>query len=538
MNRESANPLTLAFLTLLMSGACMSTEDYREEADSEVYDIIDSRRGALGLIDDFQIGAPTDSLRTRILAGGEREVQLTLIECLAVAAEDSREYQARRESLYRVALELTRRRWDFSYQETSSGLASADGTLLDAGTASGSAGAGISKLFSSGARLLSDVSLDLVRNIGTGDGWSLFSNFSFSLTQPLLRGYGKDIVLEPLKQAERDVMYEARSFERFRRTFAFDVASRFYRIVQQRDTLFNEESNYESLIRIRLRNQAFAEAGRLSDIQVDQALQDELRAQDRVVESRRSLETSLDDFALFLGLPIETKIELIESEETAFGIADLLESDLAEELAISLALTERLDYLTVVDRVVDTERRVLVAENALLGAFDVSAGFDGRSNDDEPGSYSRSDVNWELSAALDLPIDQIPERNAYRLSTLDYAAAKRDHDQLHDGIFADIRAELRELAARRESYEIQTGAVKLARRRVESSSLNQEAGRADTRDLLEAQAALIQAENEATRAFTDYTLAGLALFRDMGLLRVVDAGVTVASELVSDVSRP
>ncbi len=530
---SAPSKVQLFLLVCLCLGSCKAPADYHEEADSEVYDIIDSRRAALGLDDGFQVDAPKDSLRSRILAGADRQVRLTLVECLAVAAEDSREYQARRESLYRVALDLTRTRWDFSYQETASGLATADGTLLDAGTASGTAGVGVSKLFSSGARLLSDISLELVRDIGTGDGWSLFSNFTFSLTQPLLRGYGKDIVLEPLKQAERDVIYEARAFERFRRTFAFDVASRFYRIVQQRDTLRNEESNYESLVRIRERNQAFSEAGRLSDIQVDQALQDELRAEDRVVESRRSLETSLDDFALFLGLPIEAEIELVESDETAFGIADLLERDFAEELAVSLAFAQRMDFLTVVDRVDDSERRVKVAEDALLGAFDISANFDGRSNDDEPGSYSKTDLNWNLSAALDLPIDQLPERNAYRLSTLQLAAAKRNHDELRDSIFADIRAELRELAARRESHEIQTGAVTLARRRVESSRLNQEAGRADTRDVLEAQESLIQAENEATRAFTDYTLAGLALFRDMGLLRVLDGGVTVESELVA-----
>ena len=536
MSKSTASAGSL-LLACLLGGACKSAEDYYQEADSEVYDIISSRREALGLDDGFQVNAPADSLRSRILAGGEREVRLTLVECLAVAAEDSREYQARRESLYRVALELTRRRWDFSYQGTSSGLASADGTLLDAGTASGTVGAGVSKLFSSGARLLSDVSLELVRDIGTGDGWSLFSNFTFNLTQPLLRGYGEDIVFEPLKQAERDVMYEARDYERFRRTFAFDVASRFYRIIQQRDTLRNEESNYESLIRIRERNQAFAEAGRLSDIQVDQALQDELRAQDRVVESRRSLETSLDDFALFLGLPIESQIIRVNTEETAFGIADLLERDFANDLAVTLALAQRMDYLTVVDRVADSERSVMIAEDALLGAFDVSADFNGRSDDDEPGSYSRSGLDWELSAAFDLPIDQIPERNAYRISTLERAAANRTHDQLRDSITADIRAELRELAARRESHEIQTGAVQLARRRVESSSLNQEAGRADTRDVLEAQESLIQAENEATRAFTDYTLAGLAIFRDMGLLRVRGSGVTVESELVDGVTK-
>jgi len=60
-------------------------------------------------------------------------------------------------------------------------------------------------------------------------------------------------------------------------------------------------------------------------------------------------------------------------------------------------------------------------------------------------------------------------------------------------------------------------AVRLAERRVSSTSLFLQAGRAQIRDLLEAQEALILAQNGLTAAITDFRIADLALKRDMGV---------------------
>ena len=59
--------------------------------------------------------------------------------------------------------------------------------------------------------------------IANGDGWDAVSDFSVSWTQPLLRGSAREVVLEPLTQAERNLVYSVRNFERFRRTFALPV---------------------------------------------------------------------------------------------------------------------------------------------------------------------------------------------------------------------------------------------------------------------------------------------------------------------------
>ncbi len=522
----------LAGLALALP-ACKSPADYQEDADREVTGILAARRAELGATDGFEVVPPEGSLRARILAGEVTELEgLTLVDCLRIAAENSRAYQDRRESLFLEALDLTRTRWDFDWQETATGNASVTGDFDDANTGSGIGGLGISKLFASGAQFFADISLEFTRSLSQGDGWDAISGLTLDITQPLLRDFGDEITLEPLTQAERDVLYEARAYERFRRTFAFDVASLYFRILGQRDTLRNERANQESLRRLRERNEAFAEAGRLSDIQVDQARQNELAADDSVVAAEQRLETSLDDFKLFLGLPIDTPLALAASSADELQIQSLIDNDVPEGLAVTTALTQRLDYHTVVERVDDAERDVLVAEDDLRARFDLTGNLSATSREGQPLTTGSEGANWTVGAVIDLPIDNLPERNAYRSSLIGLEAARRAEVDFRDSLTADIRAELRDLIAQGERLEIQTGAVELAERRVESTLLNQEAGRADTRDVLEAQEDLVAAENRATQALTDYTLAGLALFRDMGLLRVDADGVRVEPVLL------
>jgi outer membrane protein TolC len=126
---------------------------------------------------------------------------------------------------------------------------------------------------------------------------------------------------------------------------------------------------------------------------------------------------------------------------------------------------------------------------------------------------------------MDLPIDRFPERNNYRKSLIAQQAVIRAADEFADQIRVDVREDLGTVRVALETYRIQQNAVTLAQRRVESTGLNLEAGRANTRDILESQQALLQAQNAATRALIDYHLARLTLFLDLELLRVDPSGI-------------
>jgi len=519
--------LTRVALAGVLSTACLTPTEHIAAADGEAYAIIQERRDALAAGGVFTLDRAANSLRER-LAAGETPGALSLPALLHAAAENSRTYQDQRESLYLAALDLTLERWRFSLQTTADGEAS----VAEDGSGTRSAGvlsqAGFSRLLGTGAQIVGDASVELFRDIDTSDGWDALSNLSLTITQPLLRGFGSDIVLEPLTQAERDVLYQARVYERFRRTFAFDVAERFFDILRQGDTLINEEENARGLTVLRQRNEAFAEAGQLNEIQVDQAQQDELRARNRVIDAQRSLQTQLDSFKLLLGLPVDSDLPLDPSDNFSLERWPSLDLDPPEALVIELALVNRFDHLTAIQQVEDAERRFLVAEDGLRLGLDLALSGSSASPEGRPLAHDSGTIRpWRLALELDLPVDMIPERNAYRESMIDLERARRDAEESADGIVAELRGALRSLAAARKSHDIQERAVELAERRVLSTELNLEAGRADTRDVLESKEALLQARNSLTATLTEFILSGLALYRDMELLRISDTGINV-----------
>ena len=78
----------------------------------------------------------------------------------------------------------------------------------------------------------------------------------------------------------------------------------------------------------------------------------------------------------------------------------------------------------------------------------------------------------------------------------------------------------------RESYRIQIVARRVADRRVSRTRAMQEEGRQfSQRDINEALAAQLAAENQVTQALIQYRLSELELQRDMGLLRVGEDGL-------------
>jgi len=317
-----------------------------------------------------------------------------------------------------------------------------------------------------------------------------------------------------------------RTYERFRRTFAVDVVSRYYAILRTLDNITNEQANLESLLLLRLRNQAMADAGRMNDIQVDQAYQDELRAQASLVDLFETYGGQMDQFMLLLGIPTETVAELDRSELESLKTLDGTDlQNMDPDALVVLSLQRRLDLVTTRDRLIDAQRRTNVAAEALRIGLDLEASVGSTSEEGRPLSFRSGSSPWSLGLNFDLPIDRLPERNIYRRSLLDRDAAIRAEELLTDTVLADMRENLRQTRSTSERYQLQLISVELAQRRVRSSEMKLEAGRSDTRDVLESRRSLLGAQNSATSALIEFALARLRLYRDLELLDVDETGI-------------
>lgn len=522
----------IALLTLGLS-ACFGPLAKRL-ADKETYPIIDQyQREVLGYEREFSLEREPDELSTQVDEAGDAGIEfstdgmkISLVDTFALAVRNSREYQSRREDLYRVALDFTEERHEFS--PIFSGMISAaalrepDGAKL--GTVDSSLG--MSHLFASGARLTVSFGNSFTRFITGPSGESTQSTLSASIVQPLLRGGGFRVTLESLVQAERNVIYQVREFARFERGFAVDRFSEHLNLLRQLDAVDNQQVSVISRRELREQSEALAEAGRIDIFSLDRARQDELTAQNGLVNEHARFVRSLDSFKVSLGLRTELDIIPDKAELDELIEVGLVAIELSVEDAVDLALENRLDYQTDRQRVEDAERKLFIAENSLLPDLDLIGTFEiPDEGQNQPLSLDGRQREYGLRADLELPLDRKEERNAYRLALIELERRRRASEEQRDEVVREVRSSFQSLNEARLSYDIQVQSVEIAERRVDSSRLQLEAGRLTVRDVTESEDALLSARNNLTGALISYLVERLRFLLAIEGLEIDDNGM-------------
>lgn len=555
---------------------CRSPESYRQEADTAGTHLVQAYRAReAGVHAPFTVERPSDTFRRRLLADQALAgvvgagtgavpraavtgdvVRLGLAQAMQVGAQNNRAYQSAKEDMFAAALALDLQA--DAFRRTLSGLLTATATEdrsgMDSGsgdTGTGDAAAtdskgseptrgvtgdakfGVSRKFTTGAEVAAGLTLNLVKLLTLDRDAAYGLMADMSVTVPLMRGSGRDIVMEPLTQAERDLVYAVHAFERYKRAYAVRTMKLYFDVLEKRQQMSNLTENVKGVALAARRAEELGRAGRLPEVQVNLARQDELSGKDRLNSALHAVESALDALKLELGLPTDARIDLQESD------LDRLRApgegrDVApasEPEAMRVALEHRLDLRTARSKVEDAERAVRVAADALRAGLELkAAGSAGESRG--LGSASRDDGRirpdrgtYTASLATDLPWERTKERNGYRSSLLALDQARRAAEETEDQVKLDVRNAYRTLREAAEAHRIQREALELARRRVDNTDLLLQAGRAEMREILEARQSLVTAQNAVTSARVAYRMAELGLLRDLEALEVTEDGL-------------
>jgi outer membrane protein TolC len=269
-----------------------------------------------------------------------------------------------------------------------------------------------------------------------------------------------------------------------------------------------------------------ADAGRTNRFEVDQAKQRELDAMDSYVLAQQNYQQDLDSFKIRLALSTDANVELDQNELKALEKMGVSQPDYTVDTAVETGLIQRLDLATSMDRIDDAVRKVLVTENGLGADLNLVGSMSVGST--PPTDYSRLQFHrgtYGLGLEASLPLDRKEERNLYREALIVLTQQQRQYENDEDTVKLEVRQAYRELERAAESYRIQKNSLDLAQKRVESTSLLLQAGRLTTRDLLESQDALLQAQNSLTAALVSHAIAKLSFFRDIGILQVRPDGM-------------
>ncbi len=454
---------------------------------------------------------------------GERPVlHLNLRSSLQLAAQYSRDYQSAKETLYFSALSLLAEsnEWDWNPVNNFSGLwgIKQNPSSSTLGTDSR---VGFSKRFLSGARLTANIGLQTLRYLSGDRSVNLTSLANITVTQPLLAGFGQDIVREPLTQAERNLVYALRAYVRAREALLISIAERYYAVLNARESLEIGKQTYQSVASSLERSEAMADAGRVDPFQVDQARQKVLTAESNLVSLEENYQNAIDQLKTILGIPLDTGLEADSADLQRLAGQTLPVPPMTFEDAVQSAFAQRLDYATVRDRLEDATRAVRIAEDALRPKLNLVVSSDARSNTSSSLELMKfADSSYTAGLDLELPLERTSELIQYKRRLIALQQQQREIAKARDHIIGDLRNVWRQLRSYEQSYEIQRISVTLSEKRVESTQLLFEGGRVDIRELLDAQDDLSSARNSLARSLVNHRISWLKLLYQLGQLPI------------------
>ncbi|WP_197531159.1 TolC family protein [Posidoniimonas corsicana] len=379
-----------------------------DPASNTILQVVDGKRGAWQWRDAEQTPFVENPNWTEYLPlDAEGRLVLDLPAAVQTALLQAPDYQEEVEDLYLSALDVTFERFRFDTQffggstlfytsdgHVRSGTGQAGSTLAVAplnGTTR------LQKLGATGSELVVGLANSLVWQFSGPDNYASTTLLDFTLVQPLLRGAGRAVVLERLTIAERALLSNVRSMERYRSGYyleiaigrdAGDGASRrggffggaglegftgvggggfgrvggnfgvggggggggftggagaaaaggYVGLLQSEQVLRNQRANVAALRESVEQLVASYEAGRIDRFQVDLARQALYNAQSQLLSSEASQEGSLDNFKITLGLPPDLPLLLTDDMLSKFNLRD--ESLVALQTDATLAAGE------------------------------------------------------------------------------------------------------------------------------------------------------------------------------------------------------
>lgn len=274
------------------------------------------------------------------------QVVLTMDRAFQLALLHSPELQEQKETLYLSALDVSLERFGFdtqlfagfnSFFTTQGRLRNGDdrsSSVLSGELGANGEGINFERLGITGTNYVVGLANTILFNFAGPDTQSANSLINFSIVQPLLRGAGRDRIMESLTQSERTLLANVRQFDRFLRGFYLRIAIErnpgagpnlignflglpagnplnvggFLGLLQQQQQIRNQELNVRQLEAVLEQFRELFERERFDAVQLKLFESTVYNQQSSLVEARVRYQTAVDRYKILLGLPPDLEV--------------------------------------------------------------------------------------------------------------------------------------------------------------------------------------------------------------------------------------
>jgi len=340
------------------------------------------------------------------------------------------------------------------------------------------------------------------------------SKTDVQLSQPLLRGLGRDVNLSKIYASEFYSRSAHRKLHLTKVSTVLSTVSTVYQIVRQREELRLNKASVE-----RLRGHVAAaktkeKIGLTSQMDVYRADIQLKQAEDSLNTARETLGDTTDTLKIILGVSLDQEIDVEAPLE--YSLLDINDKD----QMLKLALKNRIEIEQSKDTLAEAKRLSKIAKHNTLPQLDLVLNYS-RFGSSEPSFIDSTDMgndSWSIGLASSTDLWRTAEKVTFKQSLLSVKEAERSYSLQIDEVKKQVKSSIRNLKKVEKKIGIQKGQIKQAEGKLELAKIKFRRGLASNFDMIEAEEQLLRARTSLISAVTDYIVGTYQLKAALGTL--------------------
>jgi outer membrane protein TolC len=335
---------------------------------------------------------------------------------------------------------------------------------------------------------------------------------TLSISQPLLRGFGRSVARRSLTSAEARNVDASQQRVLVEQAVAVDIARAYYSVVAQQALVGVARASLERSRKLRESAEAKLDAGLVSQLDVLRAQQLVSQAEIQLFDAQAAVEDARDQLRFLLGRDADQQFDVVE------GIPRTTDLTAGDEAA-ALALANRLDLRRAEAAAVEAERTISYSRNQLLPQFDVNLALTRRGTADSlRSSFGLDRFQFATFFAVSMPLDRTPALVQYNNALIERDRRRREIDTLRKRVVDEVKRATRQRDRFLRNLTASDSNILIARQEVEVAELRYERGLSNNLDVITAETNLLNTESRRIAALAELAVARLALRAAMGIL--------------------
>lgn len=336
----------------------------------------------------------------------------------------------------------------------------------------------------------------------------------FELRHPLLRGKGRysDRAAE-LFYAQNDVAIGNKSYFQSQQSTVLNVVKAYYRAILAREQVKVQTKALENAQTAADGARQRSDEGLVPEIEVSRAEIRVSQTREQLNQAEQSAKAAMDSLMLAVGTGVGSTPELTD----AVPGVDVKQLPPLED-AITTAVNQSPDMEVFDQQLSSQNRKLQLARDSLRSGLDVVAGINASSANEGllSGSSLYDAGSFTMGLEYSFPLDRraLFEDRAVAERGLDLLKEQKTYQSVQ--VANAVRSAYRDVQTAQESLDILGKNVSVAEENLRFAQLRLDEGLDDNRNVLEAQAALTQAELGYESAKIDLYLARVQLRYAMG----------------------